>query len=94
MEPRFYTKNRRDQRCTSNAGRGPFGTFLLKSLLASSNSRWTIMLNDNNGQTFSKTINKNVAATLTTGWTLSSSWVDVTSSVGWNGVIDNVTYSR
>jgi len=52
------------------------------------------MLNDNNGQTFSKTINKNVAATLTTGWTLSSSWVDVTSSVGWNGVIDNVTYSR
>ncbi len=79
---------------TGRISGGTGGAFLLKSLLASANSRWTITLNDNNGQTFSKTINKNVAATLTTGWTLPSSWVDVTSSVGWNGVIDNVTYSR
>lgn len=79
---------------TGRISGGVGGAFLLKSLLASGNSRWTITLSDNNGQTFSKTINKNVAATVTTGWTLLSDWVDVTSSIGWNAVVDNLTYSR
>jgi len=79
---------------TGRISGGTGGAFLLKSLAASGSSRWTITLQDSNGQSFSKTINRNVAATITTGWTLSSTWVDVTSSIGWNAVIDDVTYSR
>jgi hypothetical protein len=79
---------------TGRISGGAGGTFLLKTLVASGNTRWTITLRDNNGQTFTRTLSKNAAGTLTTGWTLSSLWVDVTSSIGWNGVIDDVTYSR
>jgi len=75
-----------------NAGTG--GAFLLKTLVATGNSRWTITLRDNNGQTVTRTLSRNTPTTITTGWALSSTWVDFTSTIGWNAVIDDVTYSR
>jgi hypothetical protein len=70
------------------------GAFLLKSLRATSDAAGTITLTDNNGQTASLTLTAHTPATLTTGWTVPSDWVDVTSSTGWNIVFDDFTYSR
>ena len=55
-----------------NAGTG--GAFLLKSLVTTGNSRWTITLRDNNGQTVTRTLSRNTPTTITTGWTLASTW--------------------
>ena len=73
---------------------GTGGPFLLKSLRATADSNWTLSLIDNNGQTASMAFTANTPATLTTGWTTNSAWVDVTSSVGFNAVIDDITYFR
>lgn len=79
---------------TGRIAGGVGGAFLLKSLRATADSAWTITLLDNNGQMFSMMLDAGTAPTLTTGWTMPSDWVDVTSSVGFNAVIDDLTYSR
>jgi hypothetical protein len=69
------------------------GAFLLKSLRTTSDTAGTITLTDNNGQTASLTLTPGTPATLTTGWTAPSQWVDVTSSLGWGIVFDDFTYA-
>jgi len=79
---------------TNRIAGGVGGAFLFKSLRASANGGWTISLLDDNGQMASLVLTAGTAATLTTGWTTNSAWVDVTSSVGWDEVIDDLTYFR
>jgi hypothetical protein len=73
---------------------GTGGPFLLKSLVASADKRWTLSLLDSNGQTFNRTFNANEAATIIPNWSLPSEWVDVSSTIGWNAVFDNIAYAR
>ena len=79
---------------TGRISGGAGGAFLLRSLRATADSAWTISLIDNNGQTAIAVLGASTPATLTTGWINSSVWVDVTSSVGFNAVIDDLRYFR
>lgn len=82
---------------TSTISGGAGGPFLLKSLLASSASGATTLSLTNNGTGESASLVLTAVDTpvlLTTGWTNLSTSVNVTSSDGYNGAIDNIRYRR